>query len=116
MRHPSYVTDVVEPHALVVEDADLGHVTLLARPPRDGRDVMLLVAEEPLCGLLLELAYENGYDAFACETPLDAVDTLVELGERVACAIVSSSAKWAEGLGDFLADEYPHVERILIES
>ena len=82
----------------------------------DERNVMLLVAEEPLCGQLLEMAHENGFDAFACETPLDTIDTLVELGDRVACAIVSSATKWADGLGEFLADEYPHVERILIDA
>ena len=115
MRNQAEAIDVVEPPPVVIEDAGLGSVTLLARPPREGRDVMLLVAEEPLCGLLLELAHANGYDAFACETPLDAIDTLVEIGDRVACAIVSTSARWADGLGEFLADEYPHVERILIE-
>lgn len=116
MRNYTHAIDMVEPQPLLIEDVDVDGLRLLARPPRDGRDVMLLVTEEPLCGLLLELAHRSGYEAFACDTPLDVVDTLVELGERVACAIVSATATWGEGLGEFLADEYPHVERILIES
>lgn len=115
MRNQAHAIEVVEPPPIIVEDSGIGEVTLLARPPRAGRDVMLLAVGEPLCGLLLELAHVNGYDAFVCETPLDAIDTLVELGDRVACAIVSVSAKWAEGLGEFLADEYPRVERIFID-
>ena len=75
---------------------------------------MLLVADEPLSGFLLELAHVNGYDAFACQTPLDAIDTLVQVGDRVACAIVCASVGWADALAEFLADEYPDIERILI--
>lgn len=114
MRNTTEAIDVVETQPILIEAAGSGAVSLRARPPRDGRDVVLLAAEEPLCGLLQELARANGYRAFACETPLDAVDTVVELGDRMACAIVSSSARWADGLAEFLADEYPHVERILI--
>lgn len=116
MRNEPHAIDMLEAPPIVVEDEGLGRVTLLARPPRDGRNALLLAAEEPLRGLLLELAYSSGYDAFACETPLDAIDTLVEIGDRIACAIVSSASRWADGLGEFIADEYPHVERILIES
>jgi hypothetical protein len=116
MRHPIHAYEVVETQALTLVDAGPGEVAWLARPPRDGRDVMLLAAPEPLCGALLELAHASGYDAFACETPLDAIHTLVEVGDRVACAIVSSAARWADGLGEFIASEYPQVERILIES
>jgi hypothetical protein len=74
--------------------------------------IMIVVADEPLCGILLELADSNGFDAFACETPLDVVDTLVQIGHRVVCAVVASSIAWGEGLAEFIADEYPHVRRI----
>jgi hypothetical protein len=80
-----------------------------------GRDVMVVVAGEPLSGALLELAHVNGLDAFACETPLDVIQTLLDLGQRVACAVVAASVDWGQGLAEFLADEYPHVDRVLLE-
>ena len=115
MGNQAQATELPEPVPVEIEGVGLGEITSLARPPRDGRDVMLLVAEDPLCRILLELAHANGYDAFACETPLDTIEMLIEVGNRVACAIVSSSARWADGLGEFLADEYPQIERILVE-
>ncbi len=75
---------------------------------------MILVADEPLRGALLELAHLNGYGAFACSTPLDVIDTLVDFGDQVSCAILDDSAGWSAGLPEFLADEYPHIERIAI--
>ena len=83
---------------------------------RERRDIMLIVAEEPVCGMLLELAAINGFDAFACETPLDVIDTLIDVHDRVACAVVSSKTAWGAGLGDFLADEYPAIQRVLIDA
>lgn len=83
---------------------------------RERRDIMLIVAEEPVCGVLLEIAHINGLDAFACETPLDVIDTLIEISDRIACAVVSSSTSWGAGLGDFLADEYPTIQRVLIDA
>ncbi|MBV8761112.1 MAG: hypothetical protein JO257_27700 [Deltaproteobacteria bacterium] len=80
------------------------------------RDIMLIVADEPVCGMLLELAHINGFDAFACETPLDVIDTLIEIHDRIACAVVSSQTPWGAGLGDFLADEYPTIQRVLIDA
>src|SRR3569623_3131156 len=61
------------------------------------RDIMLIVADEPECGLLLELAHVNGFDAFACETPRDVIDTLIEISDRIACAVVSSKTPWGAG-------------------
>lgn len=83
---------------------------------REHRDIMLIVAQEPVCGMLLEIAHINGFDAFACETPLDVIDTLIEIGDRVACAVVSSTTEWGAGLADFLADEYPSIQRVLVEA
>ncbi len=81
-----------------------------------GRDVMVIVAGDPLYEVFSELAVANGFDTFACQTPLDAVDTLVQVGDRVACALVSSDTKWGEAFAHFLADEFPHVQRILVEA
>jgi hypothetical protein len=83
---------------------------------RERRDIMLIVAEEPVCGMLLDIAHINGFDAFACETPLDVIDTLIDIADRIACAVVSSKTQWGAGLGDFLADEYPTIQRVLIDA
>ena len=86
-----------------------GWIALLPLLRRDGRDVLLLVAEEPLRGALVALAEAVGLDAYACATPHDVVETLVALGDRIACAVVSRAAGWGEGLREFLADEYPEI-------
>ncbi|HEY5948171.1 MAG TPA: hypothetical protein VIV40_21895 [Kofleriaceae bacterium] len=86
----------------------------LERARLDGRDLMLIVAEEPLRGRLLELAHANGFQGRSCRTPLDAVHMLVQTGHRVACAIVTSTSEWAARLAEFMADEFPRIERIQI--
>lgn len=98
------------------QSAELGDIALLGRPPRPGRDVMIVVAEEPLCGALLDIASANGFQVFACETPLDVFATLAELGDRTDCAIVSARIAWGNAMAEVLADEYPAVQRILVES
>lgn len=89
-------------------------IAMLARTGRPGRDVMVLVADEPVRSMLWEIAMKNGFDTFACRTPFEVVDTLVELGDRVECAILDSEAPWSGGLAEFLADEYPLVRRVLL--
>lgn len=84
-------------------------IALLPVLRRDGRDIVLLVAEEPLRGALVALAQAVGVDAYACATPHDVVETLVALGDRIACAVVSRGAGWGEGLREFLADRYPEI-------
>lgn len=92
-----------------------GWLASLPAQRESGRDIMVIVANEPLCGVLLELAEVNGLDAFACETPLDVIRTLIDIGDRIACAVVSSTTEWGEGLAEFLADEYPSIDRVLLE-
>lgn len=80
------------------------------------RDVIVLAADEPLRSRLLGHARASGYDALVCTTPLDVIDTVVKLGDRVACAILSSGARWADGLDEFLADEHPTIRRVIFPS
>ena len=108
-------TPAFAPH-LQPEDSFDGWLASLPTKLRERRDIMLIVADEPVTGMLLELAHINGFDAFACETPLDVIDSLVQIGDRVACAVVSSKTDWGQGLGDFLADEYPAIQRVLIDA
>jgi hypothetical protein len=83
-------------------------------PPADGRDALLLVADEPIRGAVWELATRGGYDVFACRTPLEVVDTLVGAGDRIACVVMESGAGWGSGLREFLADEYPRLQRMIL--
>lgn len=95
-------------------DPALAWIACLPLYRRAGRDVLLLVAEEPVRDVLLALARATGFDAYACATPHDVIDTLVQVGDRVACAIVSAGATWGSGLREFLADEYPGIHRIAV--
>jgi len=83
-------------------------------PPLDGRDALLLVADEPVRGAVWELAIRAGYDVYACRTPLEVVDTLVGIGDNVACVVMDSGARWGRGLREFLADEYPRLQRMIL--
>ena len=62
--------------------------------------------------MTLVVASNHGYDAIACDTPLEVIRTLVNDGDLVAYAIVPPDASWSAGLIEFLEDEYPHVGRI----
>lgn len=83
-------------------------------PPLDGRDALLLVADEPIRGAVWELATRGGYDVFACRTPLDVVDTLVGASDRIACVVMESAVQWGKGLREFLADEYPRLQKLIL--
>lgn len=63
---------------------------------------------------LAELGRANGYKVLACATPLDVIQTLLQLGDRIRHAIISSEPRWGLGLPEFLSDEYPDIERIML--
>jgi len=83
-------------------------------PPLDGRDALLLVADEPVRGAVWEMATHAGYDVFACRTPLEVVDTLVGAADRIGCVVLESEAGWGNGLREFLAEEYPRLQRLIL--
>ena len=83
-------------------------------PPIGGRDALLLVADEPIRGAVWELATRAGYDVYACRTPLEVVDTLVGASDGIACVVVESGASWSRGLREFLSDEYPRLQRLIL--
>jgi hypothetical protein len=83
-------------------------------PPLDGRDALLLVADEPIRGAVWELATRGGYDVFACRSPLDVIDTLVGAGDRLACVVLESTVPWGTGLRELLAEEYPKLDTVIL--
>jgi hypothetical protein len=81
----------------------------------DERDVVLVLAAEPLRGMIAELMRANGYEVRASTTPLETVLVLERLQERLRCAIISSQLPWGAGAWELLVDEYPDVEPVVLE-
>ena len=68
--------------------------------------------EDP--GLIKEInKRELGLTVILVSHDLRAVSAI---SDRIACAVVSSKTSWGVGLGDFLADEYPTIQRVLIDA
>ena len=105
--------EVVNHPALPDLESDTAWSSMLP-PALDGHDALLLVADEPIRGAVWELATRGGYDVFACRTPLEVVDTLVGAGDRIACVVMESAAQWGSGLREFLADEYPRLQTMIV--
>lgn len=86
----------------------------LAALERPGRDVALVVADEPLAAVIAELYRAYGYEVRTPATPLDVIQTLLGVGDRIGVAVLSPDARWADGLREFMADEYPEIDRIVL--
>lgn len=116
MGNPVRAVDVVNHPALPdLYGASEGEAWVSVLPPPEGdRDALLLVADEPIRGAVWEMATRGGYDVFACRTPLEVVDTLVGAGDRIACVVMESEAHWGNGLREFLADEYPQLQKMIL--
>lgn len=81
------------------------------RPPRD---IALVVAEEPLAAVIADLYRVYGFEVRTAATPLGVVLALIGAGERVGAVVISPDARWADGVDDFVADEYPEIDRIVL--
>lgn len=82
----------------------------------DRREAVLICAAEPLRSALVELARTRGYEPREAVTPLQAVEALLEAGDRIGHALISSDLpdRWGEGLDELIDEEYPHVKRYLL--
>jgi len=65
-----------------------------------------------------ELARAHGYEPRVSVTPLQAVEALLESGRSIGHALISSALPndWGRGLHEYLADEYPHVRRVMLSA
>jgi hypothetical protein len=77
----------------------------------DDRELVLVCAEETLRSALAELVCARGYEPRVPATPLQAIEALIDSGDRIGWALLASDS--GPGLHDFLADEYPEVRRVL---
>ena len=93
-----------------------GRANIAPTPAPDRREAVLICAAEPLRSALVELARTRGYEPCESATPLEAIEALLEDGDRIGHALISSDLpdQWGRGLDELLAEEYPHVKRYLL--
>jgi len=87
----------------------------LAPPEATGHDVVLVIAGGPLRDMLVELVQANGYEVRASTTPLETIELLERLKDRVRCAILSPQIAWAPAVWELIVDEYPDIEPIVLD-
>ena len=80
------------------------------------KPVALLIAEPELAAPVSELYQAYGYEVFLPETPLDVIETLAVAGDQVRVVLISSEARWASGLRELIAEEFPKTEQIILMS
>ena len=78
------------------------------------RELVLVCAEEPLRSALAEFVRGRGYEPRVPATTLQAIEVLIDSGDRIGWALLASDAGTA--LHEFLADEYPDVRRVLVSA
>ncbi len=93
---------------------DPGWVSALGPVDDRPRKVALLIADEPLRAGLAEVGRANGLEVVACPTPLDAVQRLEGIRERIGFAIITSTPPWGRELRELLAEDYPEIKRIVL--
>lgn len=84
--------------------------------PTGARDLVLVCAVEPLRSALVEMLRARGYEPRVSVTPLQAVEELLARGDRIGHAIISNELPhgWASSLHEYIGDEYPGVQRVLL--
>ncbi|HET7504121.1 MAG TPA: hypothetical protein VFK02_24035 [Kofleriaceae bacterium] len=82
----------------------------------DDGDVVLVLANEPLRKMLGEVVRAHGYDVQASATPLETVQLLERLKDRLRCAIISSQLPWGPSVCELLIDEYPDIEPVVVDA
>lgn len=87
----------------------------LSTVDRSRRDAAIVIANRPLA-LIGEWYLANGYVVFAPTTPLDVIQALVLNRDRIGVVVLSREARWADGLLEFLAEEYPEIDRVVLRS
>lgn len=85
-------------------------------PHAPKRSIALVIAEPELAAAVSELYQAYGYEVFLPETPLDVIETFTMLGHQVRMVLISSEARWASGLRELIAEEFPKADRIMLVS
>lgn len=80
------------------------------------RDIALVIAAPELAAAISELYQVYGYEVFLPETPLDVIETLAMVGDQVRVVLISSQTRWANGLRELIAADFPKADRITLVS
>lgn len=84
-------------------------------PNRNGdRDVAIVLAEDAIVGMLGDFYRSQGYRTMAPRTPLDLIQTLLSHRTKIGPVFISPRLSWSDGLREFLADEYPELDRVVV--
>jgi hypothetical protein len=75
---------------------------------------MLVIANEPLLGDLVDLGRRANLVVHVCTTPSEATQLLERSGNRLACAIIASSAAWGVELRRLITQNYPEIDRFTV--
>lgn len=78
-----------------------------------GRDVALVIAEEPVARTVGDLCRRRNYEVASAKTPLEAINALVSLGARVGVFVIAASAPWSAELTELVADEFPEIDQVI---
>ena len=77
---------------------------------------VLVLAEPDLRDALALAVRTNGYEVFACQTPLDAIQLLERHSLQIGYAVLSPQTPRALELHDLLVDEYPTIQPMLLST
>lgn len=86
----------------------------LASQRKDGRDVVLVVADEQGQQPLLDLLRPVAREVVVASQLADATRILESRSGEIAAAILSSQSEWGLTLRRTLAAEYPEVRRVVL--
>jgi hypothetical protein len=75
---------------------------------------VLVLVEEPLRNDIVTAVRTNGYEAHACNTPLDVIQILERHGGRIGYAVLSPGAPRALEIRELIADEYPSIQPLVL--
>lgn len=91
-------------------------ISSLASQLKKGRDVVLLVADEPWRQQLVEMLRPIAREVLEPNQLEDAEQILRCRGDQIAAAILSSQSGWGLKLRASLAAEYPEIRRVVLIS
>jgi hypothetical protein len=76
--------------------------------------IVLVIADVPLTAPITERYRTRGYEVLAPTTPLDVIQRLLAVGDRVSVVVVSVEARWASGLDELISEEFPDIDHVLL--
>ena len=88
----------------------------LASQLKDGRDVVLLVADEPGRQVLVDMLQPIAREVLVPSRLDDAEQLLQCRGAQIAAAVLSSQPEWGVKLRVSLATAYPEIRRVVLIS